>query len=30
MRMIVSNSAEKHKLKYNDIQDLILGEEVRR
>ena len=30
MRMIVSNSAGKSKLKYDDIQDLILGEEVRR
>jgi hypothetical protein len=30
MRMVVSNSAGKGKLKYNDIQDLILGEEVRK
>ena len=30
MRMVVSNSAEKSKLKYDDIQDLILREEVRR
>uniref|UniRef100_A0A2N9EY29 CCHC-type domain-containing protein n=1 Tax=Fagus sylvatica TaxID=28930 RepID=A0A2N9EY29_FAGSY len=30
MRMAVSNSARKGKLKYNDIRDLILGEEVRR
>uniref|UniRef100_A0A2N9IPG8 Integrase catalytic domain-containing protein n=1 Tax=Fagus sylvatica TaxID=28930 RepID=A0A2N9IPG8_FAGSY len=30
MRMAVSNSAGKGKLKYNDIRDLILGEEVRR
>ena len=28
MRMTVSNSAGKSKLKYNDIQDLILSEEV--
>ena len=30
MRMAVSNSAGKNKLKYDDIQDLILSEEVRR
>uniref|UniRef100_A0A2N9GLT2 Retrovirus-related Pol polyprotein from transposon TNT 1-94 n=1 Tax=Fagus sylvatica TaxID=28930 RepID=A0A2N9GLT2_FAGSY len=30
MRMVVSNSAGKGKLKYNDIRDLILGEEVRK
>jgi len=30
MRTAVSNSAGKNKLKYNDIRDLILGEEVRR
>ena len=30
IRMAVSNSTGKSKLKYNDIQDLILGEEVRR
>jgi hypothetical protein len=30
MRMAVSNSAGKGKLKYNDIRDLILSEEVRR
>ena len=29
MRMAVSNSAGKSKLKYDDIQDLILSEEVR-
>ena len=28
--MAVSNSTGKSKLKYNDIQDLILDEEVRR
>ena len=28
--MVVSNSAGKGKLKYNDIRDLILGEEVRK
>ena len=28
MKMTVSNSAGKSKLKYNDIQDLILSEEV--
>ena len=28
--MAISNSTEKEKLKYNDIQDLILGEEIRR
>ena len=28
--MAVSNSVGKSKLKYNDIQDLILSEEVRR
>ena len=30
MRMTVSNSAGKSKLKYDDIQDLILSEEVYR
>ena len=30
MRMAVSNSTRKSKLKYDDIQDLILSEEVRR
>ena len=30
MRMAVSNSAGKSKLKYDDIRDLILSEEVRR
>ena len=30
MRMTVSNSTGKEKLKYNDIRDLILAEEVRR
>ena len=30
MRMVVSNSAGKSKLKYDDIRDLILSEEVRR
>ena len=30
MRMAVSNSAGKSKLKYDDIQDLILSEEVHR
>ena len=30
MRMKVSNSIEKSKLKYDDIQDLILSEEVHR
>ncbi|RVW98316.1 Retrovirus-related Pol polyprotein from transposon TNT 1-94 [Vitis vinifera] len=30
MRMAVSNSMGKEKLKYNDIQDLILAEEIRR
>ena len=28
--MAVSNSTGKEKLKYNDIQDLILAEEIRR
>ena len=28
--MVVSNSTGKEKLKYNDIQDLILAEEIRR
>ena len=28
MRMAVSNSTRKEKLKYNDIQDLILAEEI--
>ena len=30
MRMTVSNFTEKEKLKYNDIRDLILAEEIRR
>ena len=30
MRMAVRNSTGKEKLKYNDIQDLILAEEIRR
>ena len=30
MRMEISNSTGKEKLKYNDIQDLILVEEIRR
>nr|CAN80650.1 hypothetical protein VITISV_022906 [Vitis vinifera] len=30
MRMVVSNSTGKEKLKYNDIRDLILVEEIRR
>ena len=30
MRMVTSNSTGKEKLKYNDIQDLILAEEIRR
>ncbi|RVW22925.1 Retrovirus-related Pol polyprotein from transposon TNT 1-94 [Vitis vinifera] len=30
LRMAVSNSTGKEKLKYNDIQDLILAEEIRR
>ena len=30
IRMVVSNSAGKSKLKYDDIRDLILSEEVRR
>ena len=30
MRMVVSNSIGKEKLKYNDIQDLILVEEIHR
>ena len=30
MRMVVNNSARKNKLKYDDIRDLILSEEVRR
>ncbi|KAL6340105.1 hypothetical protein AAG906_038940 [Vitis piasezkii] len=29
MRMVVSNSTGKEKLKYNDIRDLILAEEIR-
>ena len=29
MRMAVSNSTGKEKLKYNDIRDLILAEEIR-
>ena len=28
--MVVSNSTGKKKLKYNDIRDLILAEEIRR
>ena len=28
--MVVSNSTGKEKLKYNDIRDLILDEEIRR
>ena len=30
MRMTISNSIEKEKLKYNDIRDLILAEEIDR
>ena len=30
MRMAVNNSTGKEKLKYNDIRDLILSEEIRR
>ena len=30
MRMVVNNSARKNKLKYDDIRDLILSEEVHR
>ena len=30
MRMTVSNSTRKEKLKYNDIRDLIMAEEIRR
>ena len=30
MKMAVSNSTGKEKLKYNDIRDLILAEEIRR
>ena len=30
MRMDVSNCIEKEKLKYNDIHDLVLAEDVRR
>ena len=30
MRMAVSNSTGKEKLKYNDIRDLILAKEIRR
>ena len=30
MRMVVSNSIGKEKLKYNDIRDLILTEEIHR
>ena len=30
MRMVVSNSSGKEKLKYNDIQDLVLVEEIHR
>ena len=29
MRMAVSNSTRKEKLKYNDIRDLILAKEIR-
>ena len=28
--MVVSNSTGKEKLKYNDIRDLVLAEEIRR
>ena len=30
MRIVVSNSTRKEKLKYNDIRDLILAEEIRK
>ena len=30
MKMTVSNSIGKEKLKYNDIRDLVLAEEIRR
>ena len=30
MRLAVSNSTGKEKLKYNDIHDLVLVEEIRR
>ena len=30
MRMTVSNSTRKEKLKYNDIRDLIMTEEIRK
>ena len=30
MRMVVSNSIRKEKLKYNDIQDLILAKKIRK
>ena len=30
MRMVVSNSTGKEKLKYNDIWDLVLAEEIHR
>ena len=30
MRMVVSNSVDKAKLKYDDIRDLVLAEEVRK
>ena len=30
MRMAVSNSSGKAKLKYDDIRDLVLAEEMRR
>ena len=30
MRIALSNSTRKEKLKYNDIRDLILAEEIRR
>ena len=30
MRMVVSNSTGKEKLKYNNIQDLVLAKEIRR
>ena len=30
IKMTVSNSTQKEKLKYNDIRDLIMAEEIRR
>ena len=30
MRITMSNSTGKEKLKYNDIRDLVLAEEIRR